>query len=264
VRELTDKVERKAAAVLLTRAASPTGLAALRAHPALAKGVDRGLAELRAATGVDPEKDVVPLLAGPLSISLCIDDLAGLPKALKGRRSLNVLLDFVHVVLTAEVKDPVAFLAMLDRSRQALETHKLTFRRRTESFGGKPATIFEPDRDDPRLGWAVWGHHYVYGAGPKSLQRGLEVLASGEPGLSAVLGGSVAGELLGEPGTTVLLVRSTVIAEAASALAAGTGGPGMSAVIGSLLTVVATFDDVAVGLSAEPDGLRLRLRERLQ
>jgi hypothetical protein len=264
VKELLGRVAPDAAAVLLTGAASPAGLKALRAHPALARGVDQGLVALRDAIAVDPEAEVVGLLAGPLTVTLSIDNLAGLPQALKGRRSLNTFLDFVHLVVTAEVKDPAAFLSMLDRSRQALETRRLTFRRRTETIAGKEATLFEPDREDPRLGWAVWDRYYVYGAGPKSLERGLATLAQGGPGLGEKLGGSVANDLLAEAGTTVLLVRSRVIAEAATSLAAGAGGPGGAAIIGSLLTVLATLDDVAVAISAEPEGLRLRVRERLQ
>ncbi len=262
-RPLAARVEGNAAAVFLANAAGARALAALRQQPQLAQGAERGLRELGAAIGLDAEKEVLPLLAGPLTASLHVTDLTGLPQRLKERRSLASLLDFIHVVVTAEVNDRAKFLAMLERSRATLQSRGLPLRERRAQIGNSEAHIFEPDRPTPRLGWALWRDTYVYGAGPGSLERALHAQLEEEKSLSKDLAGSVAAELSSEPGTMVLIVRGGRIAGSARQLVVG-GGVGVAALVGAALGVLETLDDVALGISAESDGLRLRLRERLR
>ncbi|MBI3180259.1 MAG: hypothetical protein HYZ27_11395, partial [Deltaproteobacteria bacterium] len=260
---LASKVGADASFVLLTRAARPEGVKALRSHPMVSASLDRVVKPFHDAAGVDPESEVLPLLAGPLTFSVHIADLKELPQRLKATRSPAALLDFFHVAVTAEVKDAKAFQALLDRSRERLSKEGIKLRQRTRAVGKDKATVTEPDRPDPKLGWTVVSGHYVYGAGSGRLDKVLDLLATGSSELPKNLNGSVAQTLGEKPGTTVALLRAGRVADAASPLATG-GGTGLGALLGTAIELLRALGDVAVAVSAEGDGLRLRVLERMQ
>jgi hypothetical protein len=140
-------------------------------------------------------------------------------------------------------------------------------RKRTTTVGANTATIFEPERANPGLGWAVIDHRYVYATGLGRLQRTLEFQNKGASDLPAKLGGTVAGALASEKNSSVFILRGGAIAETAAALGFG-GDPtkkiGIGALIGTATELVRTIGDVAVGVTPEAGGLHLQLREQLQ
>ncbi len=259
---LASKVDPDAAFVLLTRAARPEGVKALRHHPLVSTTLDRLVKPFRDAAGVDPESEVLPLLTGPLTFSVHIADLKDLPQRMKTARSPAALLDFFHVAVTAEVKDAKAFQALLDRSRERLAKQGIKLRQRARNVGKEKVTVTEPDRPDPKLGWAVAAGHYVYGAGSGRADKVLDLLAAGAAELPKSLDGSVAKTLGDKPGTTVALLRAGRVADAASPLATG-GAAGLGALVGTALELLRALGDVAMSVSAEGDGLRLRVLERM-
>ncbi|MEE8409316.1 MAG: hypothetical protein V3T05_06910 [Myxococcota bacterium] len=266
---LADRVADDAALVLMTHAAGPEAVRAARSHPGVSSLVDRALAPLGSAIGVDPEKDILPWLKGPLTLSVHLDDLSEMPRRLQQRRSLAAVLEFVHIAVIADVTDPKRFQAMLDRSRVALAKRGVELRQRTVTVGKLEANIVEPvgpGTATPRLGWAMVGDKYVYGAGAGRLDAILKVLAAGDSGLSTSIEGTVAGELATQPGNSVVLLRVGQLAEAAARITLGQpkAGIGIGALIGSGLQIMRTIGDVGLAVSAEPGGLRLRIRERLQ
>jgi plasmid stabilization system protein ParE len=265
-RDLAAWLHGDAAVALLSRAARPEGLEALRSHPQLAQLADRGVAMLGAAIGLDPEREVLPLLAGPFAAGLYITNLADLPQRLRAQRSLQSLLDSFHLVMVAEVTNPDAFLALLQRSRAELEKRGMALRQRQRPAGDAEALIFEPARDAPRVGWGLVGRHYVYAAGRGRIDLAIDALLDTGPSLADRLVGTVAGELAAEEGTTVAVVRLGTVAEAASQISINQRGPaiGVTAMLATVLQLVRTLGDVAVAVDAEPEGLRLRVRERLR
>jgi hypothetical protein len=266
VKDLAGRVAPDAAVIALTRVAKPDGVRAVRSHPTAAELVDQAIAPLGRAIGVDPEKEVLPLLAGPLTLSVHLKDLSDLPNRLRRRRSLSTMLELVHVAVTAELSDPEGFRALLERSRAKLAERGVALRTRESNAAGSKATIWEPDRPNPKLGWAIAGTQYVYGAGAGRLDDTLALLGKGDSGLASALSGSVGGELAAEPNNSVIILRAGTIADAASAITLGKEGAGIgaAALVGTALELMRSLGDVAVAVSGEAGGLRLRVRERLQ
>lgn len=266
VKDLAGRVAVDAAAIALTRAAKPDGVRAMRVYPSGGKWVDQALAPLEQAIGVDPEKEVLPLLAGPLAVSVHLADLSDLPDRLRRRRSLASMLEMLHVAVTAELADPKGFRALLERSRAKLAERGIVLRTRESDAAGSKATIWEPDKPEPKIGWAIVGNQYVYGAGAGRLDATLAQLGKGSSGLASQLAGSVGGELAGEPNTSVIILRFAKIAEATSKISLGEQGAnfGAAALVGTALELLRSLGDVALAVSGETGGLRLRIRERLQ
>lgn len=264
---LAARLDTDAVALALTHAARPEGLRALRSYPAAAPLVDRLLQPLNQSIGLDVEKEVLPLLAGPLTVGVHLAGGGDLQQRLKDVRSLQTFLDAVHVVVTAELTQPERMLQLLERSRIELEKRGAALRKRTDvKVGGKPVTQYEPAVGDAKLSWAVYDKYYVYTAGAGRMPTALERLSKGPSELPAQLEKGVGGELAKAPGS-VLVLRGNAIADAAGALA--TGGDagsrmGLGALVGSLIELVRTLGDVGISLNADGEGLRLQLRERLQ
>jgi hypothetical protein len=264
---LTDRVASDAAVLLVSRSAKRDGIVALRSHPALATWLTRLFKPLADATAIDPEGELLPLLSGPLTVSIHLGDLSQLPARLKTRRDVGAFLDFVDVAVTAEIGDPKAFIALLQRSKTKLGERHIAIRQRVTTVNGEPATLFEPDTKEPRLGWGVIGRTYVYGVGPGRAEATLKLVQAKRSDLAKSLDGSVGLELMGESGSTVLVVRLGAVAKAAASIPMASGkaqAMGAEMLIGAALDLLRTVGDVAAAVSAEPDGLRLKLRERLQ
>jgi hypothetical protein len=264
---LAARIEPNAVALLLSRAARPDGIRAVRAYPAAAPLMDRLLKPLTTATGVDVEKDVLPLLKGPLTVSVHVGDVAALPTRLKEMGSAQAVLDVVQVAVTAELANAEGMTAFLEDMRGELFKRGVALGSRKEKVAGRAVTVWEPTVPDPKLGWAVMDPYYVYGAGSGRLRATLEGLARGDSDLPSKLKDTVGGKLAAQPGS-VLVLRSGIVADAAAQLALGGDTPGarvgLGALVGGLVELIRTVGDVGVALRAEPDGLRLTLREQLQ
>ncbi len=260
---LARRVEPDAVVVALTRHARADALAVLRRQPAIAKLIDQAMAEVSNAVGLDPEKDILPQLAGPATASLQVTDLADLPGQLRGPNR-GGLLDHLHVVMRAELRDPVAMEALLERSAAKLAERGITIEVKEHTVDGNKVKVFAP-AGTTRLGWAVVGSSYVYAAGPGVIDQAIAAAGKKDDGSGALasLQDSVAKQLAEKPATSVIVVRPQVLAKAAQSLGAAAGAGGM-ALLGGVLDVLRTIGDVAVGLSAEPDGLRVSVREKLQ
>lgn len=264
---LAARIEDDAVVALVTTAAGGAGVRALRAHGATSGLIDRALRPMARETGLDAERDILPLLAGPLTAALHVTDVASLPQALAERRSLNALLDFLHVSITAEVKDPAAMLVVLERSKAEIEKRGFAFRKTTKKVGAAEAIVFEPDRPEPLLGWALVGKTYVYGAGRGRLERAMAALTGEKKSLAPVVNSGVTAELAAEPGSTVLLVRAGSLASAAGTVLRGAGSErlaGLGGLVTAALGVVQSLGDVAISARADGEGLRLKVREQLQ
>jgi hypothetical protein len=256
---LAAQVAPDALVVALSRSLNPNAMKALRAVPAIEAAVADSSKRLREQSGIDPETDGLPNFVGPLVVSLHLADLQNLPTRIKERR-LDALLDVVHFAMVAKLKDPGAMLAVLQRSKDALVQKGVPMRSetiKTGKIGERDATLFEPDRPEPTLGWGVIGDYYVYTAGRNRLRATLAVVAKADSTLPQDLRGTVA-QLGGEAANTTLLVaRVGKLADALSSTQVS--GP-----IGSLLELLRTLGDVAVSVRAHEGGLRLELREQLQ
>ncbi len=262
--ELAQDVEGDAVLVGLTRHARKDSLEVLKAQPAAASLIAQALTPLGQATGLDPEADVVPLLAGPMTASVHVMDLARLPETLSRTRSLMALLDFVHVVITAEIKDPAAMQAALDRSIGALKERGVTIEKKSVKQGEATAVLYGP-KGTNRLGWGLLGNKYVYAAGPGRLERAIAALGNKDGSVLPKLKGGVGESLAAQPGTSALVLRGGALADAASGLnLGGAAAMGAAAIVGGAVELVRTLGDVGLSLSAEPDGLRLKAKESLQ
>lgn len=257
---LASRIKPDAVLVAMTRSLNAESLAALHKVGAIGRALDSSRQRLQASTGIDPEKEAIPSFAGPLTASLHLHDLEGLTARLRSR-SLAGLLETLHFSLTAELKDPPAMLAILERSRAALAARGNPIRMHTEKIGTQQATLFEPDRKDPRFGWGIIGNTYVYAAGSGRLQLTLEAVAADDSGLPKLLEGSVGGALAQREGATVVILRGTAIAEAVAR--ADLGGM-LAGVIGSLVELVRSIGDVGLAISAEEGGLRVEIQEQLR
>lgn len=260
--DLAKLVEQDAVLLALTRHARPQSVQALKADPTAAKLVNQALSPLGQATGLNPETEILPLLAGPLTLSVHLLDLAGLPAALQGRRSIAAVLEFVHVVITAELKDAKAMTELLIRSQKGLQERGINVTQGTQQVGKATATTFYPGQSQ-KLGWAVFGNHYVYAAGQGRLDRALKMVAGEGTSVLDALKSGAAAKLADQKGATVVALRSNALADSAARMAAS-GGAGMAAIIGGALDVVRTLGDIGVSLTGEKEGFRIKARETLQ
>lgn len=264
---LASHINSDAVAVLLTRAANEKALAVLRSHPLAQRFADRAIAPLAQTTGLNVERDVLPLLAGPLTAGLHVGDLSSLLRGHGRRIGMRRGLEALHMSVTAQVRDPAAMAALLRRSQQTLAAQGIAIRERRKKIGANDAVIYEPDRETPQVGWSLYGDHYVWGGGRGRLERTLALLAEGGSELPKQLGSGVGGALATEPGSTVFIVRTDEIAKAASKITLGkgiAGKIGAAALFGSAIQVVRTLGDVAVRVRGDVGGLRVELREQMQ
>lgn len=266
VAALGGQVAQDAAFAFLTQSAKSDGLTALRQNPLFAGLIDRAVKPLADEAGIDPEKDVLPLLAGPFTAAVHLGNLADLPQQLKARRSPYALIDFIQIAITADIKEPKGFGKVLQQSRDALTKRGVKLRERSFGAGAQAAQIVEPDVAEPKLGWAVSGSTYVYGVGKGRLETTLKGLHQGTATLREALGPD-AKAFAAEPGTTVAVLRLGKVADALATIPMPTErskGFGIEMLLGTVLELVRNLGDVTVALNADADGLRLRIREQLQ
>lgn len=265
---LAKRVEDDAVVVALTRIAKPEGLAALRANPATKPSVERALEGFTRSTELDAEKDLMQQLAGPLTVGVHVMDLNDLPQAIARRMGLGAVLEFVHLSLTAEVKNHDQLVALLDKSRGMVETRGGKVNRRTATIGGKEAVIFEPDGEKPSLGWGVIDNFYVYGAGRGRVERAMaQVLPTAQgAGVSTKLTTGVASELGQARGSFLVVARAAALADTVAKLQTSQD-PVLMAVMPMVsqgIEVLRTIGDVALTAKVEKDGVRIEARQKLQ
>ena len=264
---LADRIDADAVLVALTRAAKPAGLRALRQYPPLTPWLNRAMGAIPKDVSLNVEKDILGHLSGPLTFSVHATNVAqGLADQLKSWRGPQGLLDLVQVAVVAELSNAQAMQAALDTLSKDLKHRGVAVRARSQSTDGKPHLIYEPDVQNPRIGWTVFDKYYVYGAGAGRLDATLARLTQGPSGLSTSLQKTVGGVLASQAGSVALL-RGAALAEGLQGLTMGsdpTTRIGTAAVIASASEMLRTLGDLAVGLSAEADGLRVQVREQLQ
>jgi hypothetical protein len=264
---LAKRVEDDAIAVALTRIAKPEGLAALRASPVTKPGVDRALEGFTRSTELDFEKDLMQLLSGPITVGVHVMDLQELPAAIARRMGLNALLDFVHVSVTAEVKNHDALVALLDKSKTMVEQRGSKLNRRTATIGGKEAVIYEPSSEHPSLGWGVIDNYYVYGAGHGRLERAMaQVLPTAQGGIAPKIASGVASELGQSRGSVLVVARAGALADLVAKLqnSSDTMIMAIMPMVSQGIEVLRTIGDVAVAAKFEKDGVRIEARQKLQ
>lgn len=269
--ELLARIADDAVLVGISRAARPEALTVLRSQPALSTALNKVLAQAQSQIGLDPEKDILPLLAGPVTVSVHIQKLDGVAGQLQRHLSLDSLLDFVHVIATADLKDAKAMAAVLERSREALQKRGVLINKHNEKIGGHDIAVYSsgvpkgaPAGTVSKLGWAIAGNVYVYAAGAGRLTRELELLSGTGTALTGKLAES-SSKLASEAGTSVLVLRAGSLAERAQSLGVGVdASKGIDAIIAPAIGLLQSLGDIAIGVSGEPDGLRLKLREQLQ
>lgn len=260
--ELARTVEPGASAVLLTGSARPEGLQALRNLPELTGFVDAQSGRIARLVGLDIEKEALPLFAGPLAVAVHLDDVGSIPERIQKRR-FSTLMDVVQVGIVAELKDPAAMLAVLHRAKDALTEQGVKLRARKAKLSGKATIIFEPDTDKPKIGWTVVDGRYVYAAGPGRLDKLLAHLRAPGDGMLPELQKGIGAALAQTPGASVVVLRGESIAAAASQLQLKRGF-GIGELVDAAAALVRTLGDVAMSITAEPDGLRVQVREALQ
>jgi hypothetical protein len=264
---LGKRVEEDAIAVALTRIAKPEGLAALRGSPLTKDGVERALERFYHATQLDLEKDLMQVLAGPLTVGVHVMDLAELPQALARRLGVNAILEFVHVSITAEVKNRDALVALLDRSKGQLEEGGNKVNKRNAAIGGKDAVIYEPAGDKPSIGWGVIDNYYVYGAGGGRLERAMaQVLPVAQGGVTPKVASGVASDLGRARGSFLVVVRSAALADNVAKLQKSQDAVVMAVMpmVSQGIEVLRTIGDIAVAAKVEKDGVRIEARQKLQ
>ena len=264
---LGKRVEDDAVAVVLTRIAKPEGIAALRGSPLTKDGVEQALEKFSRATQLDLEKDLMQLLSGPLTVGVHVMDLADLPQALARRLGMNAILEFVHVTISAEVKNREALIALLDRSKGQLEGHGNKLNKRTATIGGKEAVIYEPSGDRPAIGWGVIDNFYVYGAGRGRIERAMaQVLPSAQGGVTPKITTGVANDLGQARGSFLMVVRAAALADNVAKLQKSQDAVIMAVMqmVSQGIEVLRTIGDVAVSAKVEKDGVRIEARQKLQ
>jgi hypothetical protein len=270
--DLASHVGEDAVIVALTRSLRPEAVAALRTQPVASQMLDKSLGRIRDEVGVDPEKDILPLLSGPLTLSVHLLSLDALASQVRQRQAtVGGLLESIHVVITAGVKDTKGMAALLERSRQSLKERGVEVSKRTLKVGDGEAVVYTPESAAkapptaaPRLGWGLYKDTYVYAAGSGRLERELELLAGKGPSMEGKLG-DVGQKLASEKGASVMVVRAAAVAERASGLTIDpAAAQGLDAIIGGVIELLRTLGDVGLAVTAEPEGLRLRLREQIQ
>lgn len=256
----------------LTHAVRPEVWDTVRADASIAAFAGRALVPLTRATGLDLERQVLPLLAGPLSAAVYLGDAAMLaPMLRRGVRSARLSLDLIQVAIVARVRDADGMLTLLRRSQQLLAAKHIAIDEHRETLGGVTAHIFAPGKlDRARLGWALWGDTYVYGAGTGRLRATLSRLATpvdDSTGVSApILRSRTIAAWMDEPDTSVLVFRAAELGGRLRALLGGsdaTADPALGGTIDAALRLFEAVGDIGVRIDAHPDGLRLRLRQEL-
>ncbi len=271
---LLGKIEAGPAIVAMTQSAKPDGLNALRTLPPISKAIDKFLEPLNRASGLNAEKQALPLLKGPLTVAVYLRDVAQIPQMVK-RKSIRGILDVVHVALTAELKDEPGMEKLLVKSFDDLIKRGLKLRKIKEKFADKEALIIEPEAGPALIGWGIWNGHYVYGVGRDRLRSTLMHLANKEKdekhaAFSKSIRDGAAGQSLGEAGETVIVVRGSVLADAATEAVKGDGTFGLAAIVGSAANLLKSIDDISIGVSAlggdgkSDGGLRVRIRQRVK
>ncbi len=264
---LASRIDADAALVVLTRAAKPAGLRALRQYPPLTPWLNRALSAIPSDVSLDVEKDILGNLSGPLTLSVHAANMAqGLADLLQHWRGPQGLLDLLQVAMVAELNNSQAMQAALDTLAKDLKHRGVAVRARPHTTAGKAHLIYEPDVEAPRIGWTVFDKYYVYGAGAGRLDATLARLTQGPSSLPATLQKTVGGVLASQAGSVAIL-RGAALAEGLQGLTMGNDPStriGTAAVIASANEMLHTLGDLAVGLSAEADGLRVQVREQLQ
>ncbi|HSI02884.1 MAG TPA: hypothetical protein VLC93_00325 [Myxococcota bacterium] len=264
---LGKRVEDDAVAVALTRIAKPEGIAALRGSPLTKNGVEQALDRFKRATQLDLENDLMKVLAGPLTVGVHVMDLNDLPQALARRLGMNAVLEFVHVTISAEVKDREALITLLDRSKGQLEEQGNKVNKRSATIGGKEAVIYEPSGDRPSIGWGVIDNFYVYGAGRGRIERAMaQVLPQAPGGVAPKLTSGVANELGQARGSFLVVVRAAALADNVAKLQKSQDAVVMAVMpmVSQGIEVLRTIGDVAVAAKVEKDGVRIEARQKLQ
>lgn len=262
---LASKVGADAVLVMMTQAARAGGLAAARKNESLAEPLNIALAQFEQETGLNAEETLMPLLGGPLTAGVYLQDAQRALGAIQlGLRDPNAMLDFVHVSVTAEIKEPAKMAALLDEAKGKIETSYLKFNKTESDRNGKKLVRYEPDRPQPRLGWALYGDTYVYGAGSGRLDQMLDVLDGKSPSLSLKDGPGF--ELANRKGATLVVLRVGEIGTKVESIASTIGGG--AAMVGQLVSsaveVAKTVGDVAVSVEADAGGVRVSMREVLR
>jgi len=203
---LSKLVGEDALIAFLTTAARAESLKVMRKNPIAEETLRQVFGPFEAATGLDPEKDLLPLISGKVTGALYLQDARqAFAAAQRGRMSLNQLLDIIRASVTAEVKDREGMLALLDRSVSALEARGARFNRTESERNGKPLVRFEPDRPEPTLAWALYGEDYVYAAGKGFLDEMLDVIDGKAKAMD--LAGGPAEKMVAQEGASVLVFR---------------------------------------------------------
>lgn len=260
--DLASLVGEDALAVMLTQSAKVDALEALRKEPALAGLIDTALAAFEREAGMNARTEVLPLLAGPMTGGLyLVDPQRALGTLQRGAADPNAYLDVIHASVTAEVRDREKMLGLLDQAKTKLDTATLKLEKTESERNGKPLVRFEPDRPAPRLGWALYGNTYVYGAGTGRLDAMLDVLDGKKPALKLEGPGKTLGQ---KEGASVFVFRVGQAGDRVGALASELGAAGpMGQLVTSAVDTAKTIGDLALSLEADPDGLRVTVREVL-
>ncbi|MEM6730938.1 MAG: DUF3352 domain-containing protein [Myxococcota bacterium] len=262
---LAKLVGEDAVLVMLTQSATADALPALRKDPTVARTLDTVFRVFQERAGLDAEKDLLPLLAGPLTTGVYLEDpqRALAMVQLQGANP-NALLDAVHASVTAEVKDSKKMVELLDSAMSRLEYASLKFKKTESERNGKPLVRYEPDRPQPKLAWALYGNTYVYGAGTGRLDTMLDIIDGERPSIS--LDASAGGELVAKKGAAVIVIRLGALGDKVGDMAASLGGGG-AAMFGQFVTsavsMAKTVGDVAMAAEVDGEGIRLSVREKL-
>ena len=265
---LAERVESGAVLALLTRAARPQALEALRNHPAGERILEQALEPLRRAMDADLQERVLPLLTGALTVAVHVGDLQPILERLGAGelRSLPSLLDTVQVTATAAAAKPEALAELLADNVARLKEQKAPIRTETLDVSGEAVTVYRVETAGSTFAWTLWDDLYVYGAGAGRLEQTLEFLAS-EPAadsLAPELRGSVGGQLARKRGASVLLLSPEELAQRAQGLQMNGGRLGLQGLVRRLTSILDTLGKLAISLSAEEDGFHVRARQRLQ
>ncbi|MBN1961843.1 MAG: DUF3352 domain-containing protein [Deltaproteobacteria bacterium] len=256
----------------ISRAAKPKTLAAIRTQPFLLQWLNQVLSLAHQETSLDPEKEILPLLTGASTLSVYLNKFNGVAGKLQRRPSFNSLLDFIHIVATAEVTDEKAMFSALENSRKSMQKRGIEMNLQQIRFDKKEIKIYTraiPKNANatftPKLGWALFGNTYVYAAGANRLSQALNLLKGGEPTLEQKLASSSI-KLTEQTGTSVLIIRPYVLLDELTKLKKldTNNSVDIVAMIPTALKLLQAIGDIVISVSGEPDGLRIKLSEQLQ
>lgn len=261
VTPLASRIGQEAVAVLMTRSFSGESLAAL--PKATSKNLSKVFARFERETRLDFRNQLAPMLAGPLTASVYLNNPAGAAGMVKRRgRRRSRLLDVFHFTVTADLNNRVRAVALLDAAKAELESKARPFRKLEADRNGKKLTRYEPDQDAPLVGWSLYGDTYVYGAGRGRLDAALDLLDGKRPSLA--LSGNASSELAKRPGATVAILRLGALGEKAKSVSGGASGlPMMGQLVNTAIQITETLGDFAVSFETDADGLRIFLRQAM-